>query len=141
MKTRRQEDAIISTLDFERIMHLINVTEEENPISIENLQQLKRKVLTAKKVNPQEMLANIVTMGSLVEIKTDYDDFTFKIELVYPEFENVRENKVSVFSNLGTAIFLQKANDIISYYTWNKEHTIKILNIFYQSEAAGDFNS
>ncbi|WP_297095748.1 GreA/GreB family elongation factor [uncultured Draconibacterium sp.] len=139
MEPRKQEERIISSLDFEKIMRQIKVAEEEYSNAIENIQDLKRKVLTAQKVNPQEMLANIVTMGSLVEIKTDYDDFTFKLTLVYPEFENVRENKVSVFSNLGSAIFLQKTNDIISYYTWEKEHTIKILDIHNQSEADGNF--
>ncbi len=122
-------------------MQQIKITEEKYLSPIDNLQYLKKKILTAQKVNPQEMLANIVTIGSVTEIKTDYDNFTFKLTLVYPEFENVRENKISIFSNLGTAIFLQKTNDVIDYYTWTKEHTIKILNIHYQPESSGDFNT
>lgn len=140
MDSGKRKESIISTLDFERLMRQIKITEEKCSKLNYNLEFLKNKILTAQKVIPQEMLANIVTMGSLVEIKTDYDNFAFKITLVYPEYENVIENKVSIFSNLGTAIFLQKINDIINSNTLNNENTIKILNIHYQPEAAGDFN-
>jgi regulator of nucleoside diphosphate kinase len=140
METRRQDKRIISTLDFERIMRQIEIAEEKCSKSNCNLLYLKNKIITAQKVDPHEMLANIVTMGSLIEIKTDYDSFAFKITLVYPEYENVIENKISIFSNLGTAIFLQKINDIINNNPSNNEHTIKILNIYYQPEAAGDFD-
>ena len=134
MEIRKQEERIISSLDFENIMRQIKVREEEHLNAIDNLQYLKKKILTAHKVDPREIPPNIVTMGSVVEIRTDNDDFTFKLTLVYPEFEEVRENKISIFSNLGTAIFLQEENEIINYYTWENEHTLKIIHIHYQPE-------
>lgn len=140
METKEQGENVISILDFERIMQQIKETEEKYSNPIVNLQYLKKKILSAQKLRPWEIPPNIITMGSVVEIKTDDDDFTFNLNLVYPEFENVRENKISVFSNLGTAIFLQKTNDIITYYTWKKEHIIKVLNIQYQPEAIGNFS-
>ncbi len=136
-----QEKMLISTLDFERIMQQIKKTEKKYTAQVANLQHLKAKLLTAKKVKPQEIASNIITMGTIAEIKTGDDNFSFNLKLVYPEFENVRENKISIFSNLGTAIFLQKPNDVIQYYTWQKEHDIKILKIQYQPEAVGDFDT
>lgn len=141
MKARKQKERIISSLDFENIMRQIKVKEEKKPNAIDNLQYLKKKILTAHVVNPREIPPNIVTMGSVVEIRTDNDDFTFKLTLVYPEFEEVRENKISIFSNLGTAIFLQEVNEIINYHAWEKEHTIKIINIHYQPEISEDSNT
>lgn len=140
MKTIAQEPEIISVLDFERIMQCINAAGEKAG-EIENLKKLKEKMLAAQKVQAAEMPPDVITMGSVVEIKTDDDNFTFKLELVYPEFENVRENKISVFSNLGTAIFLRRANDVIAYSAWGKAHCIKVLSIHYQPEAVGDFTT
>lgn len=135
-----QENEIISVLDFERIMRCIVTAEKEYADQIVNLKQLKKRVLDAQKVQVDEIPPDIITMGSVIEIKTDDDNFTFKLELVYPEFENVRENKISVFSNLGSAIFLRKSKDVITYQAWGKEHRIKVLSIHYQPEAVGDFN-
>ncbi|MCK3685109.1 GreA/GreB family elongation factor [Maribellus sp. YY47] len=140
MKSIKQENEIISVLDFERIMQCLETAGKEAG-EIDNLKKLKEKIQKAQKVQAPQMPPDVITIGSVVEIKTDDDNFTFKLELVYPEFENVRENKISVFSNLGTAIFLRKCSDVITYSAWGREHRIKVLSIHYQPEAVGDFNT
>lgn len=130
---------IVSGLDFGILMQCIRTLEYRRDTKIECIQLLKRKMLAARKVRPEEVPSDVVTMNSFINLKQIETDSTFAVKLVYPEFENVNECRISVFSALGQAIFLRKRGDEVSYTAWGKENRIRIMNIIFQPEAKGNY--
>ena len=99
---------IISTLDSELLMKCIRALEGRHTTKFDEIHVLKRKISLACKVKPQDVPRNIVTMNSFVELKRKDTVSTFTVKLVYPEYENIRENRISIFSALGAAIIAEK---------------------------------
>jgi regulator of nucleoside diphosphate kinase len=90
-------------------------------------------------VPSREVPSNVVTMNSVVSIKILKTGKLLSLKLVFPEFENYREYKVSLFSALGAAIFMAETGEKIEYCTWKSCNKIKILDIPYQPEANGEY--
>jgi len=63
-----------------------------------------------------------------------------QFRIVYPDEANVRENKISIFSPVATALIGYKVNDEIEWIVPSGMTKIRIEEIIYQPEAAGDFN-
>lgn len=134
----KSDKMIISTLDFEVLMKCIRAVEGRHTTGLEEIQLLKRKFSLAGMFKPQNVPQNIVTMNSFVELQQKHTDHSFAIKLVYPDYANKLENRISVFSALGAAIFAQKIEDEVVYNTW-KENRIKIIDVLFQPEANGNY--
>ncbi len=131
---------IVTVPDFEELMRLIRLHEGHCSTSFKAVGQLKTNLLTAEKVFPQSVSPDVVTMNSFVQLqRSDPTDMSFCIQLVYPEYGNIRERKVSVFSALGAAVFLRQIGDKVSYETWKKSNNVTITDIPFQPEANGNF--
>jgi len=130
---------IISTLDSELLRKCIRAVEGRHTTRFDEIQLLKRKISSAYKVNPQDVPRDIVTMNSFVELQRCNTNTTFTIKLVFPEFENIKESKISIFSSLGVAIFSEKVGDDVVYRTWKNENHIKITDVIFQPEANGNY--
>lgn len=130
---------IISTIDFNKIIQQIRTMEQSCHSKSENITLLKNNINKARKVPPQRIPDNVVTMNSFVQLKKINTPIILNIKLVYPEWENTRANRISVFSALGIAVFMRKVGDEVTYSTWKKDNRIKILNIPFQPEASGHF--
>ena len=130
---------IISTLDSELLRKCIRAVEGRHTTRFDEIQLLKRKISSAYKVNPQDVPRDIVTMNSFVELQRCNTNTTFTIKLVFPEFENIKESKISIFSALGVAIFSEKVGGDVVYRTWKNENHIKITDVIFQPEANGNY--
>ena len=100
---------------------------------------LKRKISLALKVEPQDVPCNIVTMNSFVELQRKDTVTTFTIKLVYPEYENIKEKRISILSALGIAIISEKVGTEVVYRTWKNENHIIITDVIFQPEANGNY--
>ena len=105
----------------------------------EDIQLLKTKLLSAYKVNPQELAPDVVTMNSFVKLNQVNTGIIYTVKLVYPEFEDMKEWKVSIFSALGRAIFLRKIGDQVIYKSRKREMRVKIMDVIFQPEANGNY--
>ncbi len=130
---------IISTLDSELLMKCIHAVEGRHTTRFDEIQVLKRKISSAYKVKPQDVPRNIVTMNSFVELLRSSTETSFTIKLVFPGFENIKENRISIFSALGAAIFSEKVGDEVVYQTWKNENHIRITDVIFQPEANGNY--
>ena len=68
------------------------------------------------------------------------NDKTIQFQIVYPEQANIKENKISIFSPIATALIGYKVNDEVEWIVPAGLTRIRIDEIIYQPEAAGDFN-
>lgn len=130
---------LISSIDYGKIMQQIRRIEQSSRNRIEHISLLKEKLSQACKVPPQEIPPNVVTMNSIVLLKQINSSTVFHFKLVYPDWENQRAQRLSIFSTLGMAVFLRKVGDEISGSSWKKNHQVKILDIPFQPEACGHF--
>lgn len=129
----------ISILDFEVLMKCILTTENCQNTTSEDIKLLKTKILSAYKVNPQELAPDVVTMNSFVKLNQVNTGIIYTVKLVYPEFEDIKEWKVSIFSALGRAIFSRKIGDQVIYKSRKRELRVKIMDVIFQPEANGNY--
>ena len=130
---------IITEPDFKRVSQQIRFFENCNRSNFENVNIVKKKMAEAIVVPSHEIPDNVVTMNSVVSIKILKMGKLLSLKIVFPEFENYREHKVSLFSALGSAIFLGRIGEKITYSTWKVDNRIKILGIPYQPEENGEY--
>ena len=119
---------IINRLDYARIKKCISDAKQFNSISKAEADKLNNELDSAEIVEPDAIPSNVVTMNSIV-----------KFQIVYPDQGNLKENKISIFSPIATALIGYKVGDEIEWIVPAGLTNIRIDEIIYQPEAAGDF--
>lgn len=134
------KELILSNLDVTRIRKAIDNAVRQKKIRSEEVSNLLMELSKAKVVAPEEIPGDVVTMNSIVSVSFLNTKKTIQIQLVYPDMANFRENKISIFSPVATALIGYKAGDEIEWIVPSGLTSIKIEKIIYQPEAAGDFD-
>jgi hypothetical protein len=80
----------------------------------------------------------MVTMNSRALLHLD--DEKVEVALVYPQDADDSAGKLSVCSDIGTAILGYKEGDAFDWRIPNRTRRISIEKVLYQPEAAGDFD-
>lgn len=130
---------VFTDLDILRIIKSIEKARHTKSICNAEAESLLKKIIQSEIVKPMDIPSDIVTMNSVVEFKFIITGKTEIIQIVYPDKENMKENKISILSSLSTALIGNRVKDIIE---WNKQSTMtELLNdrILYQPEASDDF--
>jgi len=130
---------IISRLDYFRILKCINDAIQLNLTSSLDLKKLLNEINSAEIVNPNDMPSNVVTMNSIVKMTFLTNNKQTQIQIVYPENANYKENKISILSPIATALIGYQVGDIIEWLVPSGVTKMKIDEIIFQPEAAGEF--
>ncbi|HRV51626.1 MAG TPA: nucleoside diphosphate kinase regulator [Bacteroidia bacterium] len=131
---------IINRLDYSRIKKSINDAKQFRSISNDEAEKLLKELDSAKIVEPEAIPSNVVTMNSIVKLSFQNNNKQIQFQIVYPEQANVKENKISIFSPIATALIGYKVNDEIEWIVPAGLTKIRIDEIIYQPEAAGDYD-
>ena len=131
---------IINRLDYSRIKKSINDAKQFRSISNDEAEKLIKELDSAKIVEPEAIPSNVVTMNSIVKLSFQNNNKQIQFQIVYPEQANVKENKISIFSPIATALIGYKVNDEIEWIVPAGLTKIRIDEIIYQPEAAGDYD-
>lgn len=130
---------LVSIVDFNQIMPLVNASGINYSSRYESIQRVRKKLLSAQTVQPYELPPDVVSMNSVVTLRQIDSTLDCSIQLVYPTFENARENRISLFSALGVTLFLGKIGEELTYTNWRGTHRVQILDIPFQPEANGNY--
>ncbi len=122
----------ITEVDRERLMNLISPDGEGEVFELAH--EIERAVV----VDPREVDEDVVTMNSRALL--ELDDEAMEVALVYPEDADGSAHKLSVCSDIGTAILGCKEGDAIDWRTPYRTRHIRIEKVLYQPEAAGHFH-
>ena len=125
-------DICITEIDQARLRNLVLLESGTEVVDLEH------EIERATVVSPRQMERNVVTMNSQILLRLD--DEAMEVDLVYPEDADSSEGKLSVFSEVGTAILGYKEGDTIDWRLDNRTCHIWIEKVLYQPEAAGDFH-
>ena len=131
---------IINRLDYTRIKNSISDAKQFKSISDADAGKLIGELNSAKIVEPQEIPNDVVTMNSIVKLSFLESNKQIQFQIVYPDQANMKENKISIFSPIATALIGYKVNDEIEWLVPAGPTRIRIDEIIYQPEAAGDYN-
>jgi len=125
-------DIYITEFDKTRLRSLVE--QEQGSTIFELEHEIERAIV----VDPRQVAEDVVTMNSKALLQVD--DAELEVALVYPEEADDRARKLSVCSDIGTAILGYKEGDAFNWRIHNRTCHIRIAKVLYQPEAAGHFH-
>jgi|SRR5690606_1963378 len=102
--------------------------------------QLAQELSCAKLVAPQDVPPQVVTMNSELIYEDVATGVRRSMRLVYPHEANADRGWVSVLAPLGNAVIGLQEGQQISWTMPGGARRLKIIEITYQPEAAGDWS-
>ena len=129
----------LNKLDILRIRKALQEARKNKSITPAEAEMLEVELESAVALEPRDMPHDIVTMNSIVRVSFSNNKKQAVFQIVYPENANIRENKISIFSPIATALIGYRENDEIEWVVPGGLTKIRIEKIIYQPEAAGNY--
>lgn len=129
----------ITETDYNRLSGLIERTRGQNGSDREYVNKLEAELDRAEIVDPADMPADVITMRSKVRLKDLVSGESNTYSLVFPTEANFVEGKISVLAPIGTAILGYRQGDTIEWRVPSGVRRLKVEEILYQPESAGDY--
>lgn len=133
-------ELIVNRLDYARIRKCIGDAKQFKSITNVEAERLMKELDSARILEPENIPSNVVTMNSIVKLSFVNTNKQVQFQIVYPDKANIKENKISIFSPIATALIGYKINDEIDWIVPAGLTKLRIDEIIYQPEAAGDFD-
>ena len=137
-KSRKTTGIYITEVDYQRLSGLIDRTRERSNADREYLNKLEAELDRAEVVDAKDIPADVITMRSRVRLKDLVSGETNTYSLVFPTEADFAEGKISVLAPIGTAILGYKQGDTIEWPVPSGLRRLKVEEILYQPESAGD---
>jgi len=126
----------VTEKDMERLEHLLQASNKS-----EYARNLEAELVNAVVVPSEEIPPDVVTMNSRVSFEDITTGNVETITLVYPSQANVSSKLVSVLAPVGSALLGLSVGQIIEWPVPNgRQRSLRIVEVLYQPEAAGDFH-
>lgn len=131
----------ITKSDAMRLKKLVN---SQNMSRLNNqdkkyLEDLKKEIDRAKLVDQKNIPKNVITMNSNVRLKDLDSGEEMTYTLVFPDIADISNNKISILAPIGTALIGYSVGDIIEWKVPAGLRKLKVEEILYQPEAAGNY--
>ena len=130
----------ISEFDMKRLKGLIKFAEERwDKRILKHLDELDEELDRAEIIKPEEIPTNVITMNStfrLVDLDSGVD---LVYTLVFPADANSTSGKISILAPVGTAVLGYRVGDTVEWRVPAGLKKLRVKEIVYQPEAAGDY--
>ena len=140
-RSKKATTIYITDLDYNRLSGLIERTRDRNGHDREYLNKLEVELDRAEIVDPKDIPADVITMRSKVRLKDLVSGESNTYSLVFPTEANFAEGKISVLAPIGTAILGYRRGDTIEWPVPSGLRKIKVEEMLYQPESAGNHES
>ncbi len=130
----------ITRQDRERLTLMLDEALAGKHRDAASLKELSRELSIAETVDPKAVPPDVVTMNSRVVVKDMETGESSEYTLVFPEQADVEQGRLSVVSPIGTAILGYAKGDTLVWQTPGGSRQIRIEDVLYQPEAAGDYH-
>ena len=137
-RSKKTTTIYVTELDYNRLSGLIERTRERNGTDREYLNKLEAELDRAEIVERQDMPRDVITMRSKVRLKDLVSGESNTYSLVFPTEADSAEGKISVLAPIGTAILGYRQGDTIEWPVPSGLRKLKVEEVIYQPEAAGD---
>jgi len=137
-RSKKATTIYITELDYNRLNGLIDRTRERNSVDREYLNKLEAELDRAEIVDPKDIPPDVITMRSKVRLKDLVSGDSNTYSLVFPTEADFAEGKISVLAPIGTAILGYRQGDTIEWPVPSGLRKLKVEEVLYQPESAGD---
>jgi regulator of nucleoside diphosphate kinase len=130
----------ITEFDMKRLRELIAEAKRLDRRGNEYLDSLEAELSRGKVVAPTDVPPDVVTMNSrvgLVDLDTEEE---MVYTLVFPHEADITQSKISVLAPIGTAILGYRVGDTLTWQVPDGMRRLRVKQILYQPEAAGDYH-
>jgi regulator of nucleoside diphosphate kinase len=136
-RNKTREAFLLNQNDFDRLQSLVDLpryraTHAASVLALKNL--LNQSLVVA----PAEVPGDVITMRSRVTVRDSSTHQSEEYTLAYPEEADIDSGKVSVLAPLGLAMLGKRVGDSVSFIAPLGTRQLKIMEIHYQPEAAGE---
>lgn len=131
---------VMTENDFEKIEMLL-ASISKKPRQPEIVNELKIKLLSAIVLPQKSVSKRVITMNSHVHLNELGSNRKIELTLSYPNDVSDREQKFSIFSEVGVALLGKSLGDIVNISIPGSIGHFQITDVIYQPEAAGDLIS
>lgn len=131
-----QPNILLSSVDVDRLEHLISSLPSDNSPGIK---ALKEELDRGELVDAHDVPPTLVTMNSTVRFRVASSDKEFCLTLVYPKDAKPDGSTVSILAPVGSALLGLSEGDEIDWPTPSgKSQTVRIEEVIFQPERAGE---
>ena len=130
----------INAFDRKRLIKLIEDSSNYNNPDKIHLKELEKELNRGKIVEPKDIPKDVITMNSMVHFKDLDSGEEMTYTLVFPDMADISNNKISILAPIGTALIGYRVGDIIKLEVPAGLRKLKVEEILYQPEAAGNYN-
>ena len=130
----------ITSQDKQRLEELLAEVSVSDPRQRGDLKLLEEELRRAVIVEPKEIPGDVITMNSRAELIDLDTRETVTFTLVFPRDSNVEEEKISVLAPIGAGMLGYRIGDEFEWRVPDGVRHMKVTNVHYQPEAAGDFD-
>ncbi len=135
-----ERNLYLTDYDYERLELLLDNMNRVPQNRRDDLGRLEDDLATCRIVAPEEIPANIVTLHSKVRYLDLASNKERVVTLVFPSNADLSKGRISIAAPLGAAILGRAEGDIVSWKIFDGTMTIRIEDVLYQPEAAGDYH-
>lgn len=133
-------DIYITEFDLTRLRDVLKARLNAKVRDRSHLESLEHELDRAHVVDPSAIPHDVVTMNSQVRIEDVDTGMENTYTLVFPSDANIAERKISVLAPIGTALLGCRAGGTVDWPVPAGTRTVRIQEVLYQPEAAGDYH-
>jgi len=130
----------ITDFDKKRLEELIRVAEDFGNRERKDLALLARELVEAEIVTSKEIPEDVVTMNSKVILLDVDSGELMNLVLVFPQDADADLGMISILAPVGTAILGYSKGSTVEWPVPSGIRRLRIEEILYQPEAAGDYH-
>ncbi|MCI0418647.1 MAG: nucleoside diphosphate kinase regulator [Acidobacteria bacterium] len=134
-----EREIYVTEFDKMRLTELVQVAAEFGQQDKEYLSVLEGELDRSKVLPSKDVPKDVVTMNSRVRVRDLDSEKETTYSLVFPRDADINQNKISILAPLGIALF-GSSRDVIEWKVPAGLRRIRVEEILYQPEAAGDYD-
>lgn len=130
----------MTEFDVDRLETFLEGVNKSNRYDRNTLESLQEEIERSNIVESRLIPSDVVTLNSQIRLRDIGTDQEMVLTLTLPGSANFDEGRISVVSPIGTAILGYAVGDTIEWSVPSGMKKIRIEEILYQPEAAGDYH-
>ena len=137
----RKRTIQVTESDMNRLEKLLEMLEDDPKVrDKDHLMLLDDELRRAKVVDSRNIPGDVITMNSRIRVRDLDTDKETVYQLVFPGEADVSQNKISILAPIGTALIGYRVGDTVQWKVPSGEKRLRVEEVVYQPEAAGDFH-
>jgi regulator of nucleoside diphosphate kinase len=131
---------IVTRHDLHRLDGLLKAVSTAYRTDQEHLAKLKNELSRARIVDPKRVPGDVVTMNSRVRFRDLEEERDHVFSLVFPADADISQNRLSILAPVGAALLGYRVGDVVEWPVPSGTKRLRIEELVYQPEAAGDMH-